>query len=150
MLTRSVSLGFVISLVAAACSPSSQSGVPVGPGDEKIVFTGDQKADWGQIVTLEDQAKAILKTAGCSSAAECRTAPVGSRACGGPRYYLVYCAQTTDSAALYRKLDAVAAAEREYNQRYNLVSTCEFRMPPNVALVAGSCLQQTQPIQQVP
>lgn len=150
MLTRNISLIVAISLAAAACSPSSQSGVPVGPGGEKFVFTGDQKADWGQIVALEDQAKSILKTAGCGSAAECRTAPVGSRACGGPRYYLVYCAQTTDSAALYRKLDAVAAAEREYNQRYNLVSTCEFRMPPNVALVAGSCLQQTQPIQQVP
>ena len=149
MLTRRISLIVAILLAAAACSPSSQSAVPVGPGDEKIVFTGDQKGDWGQIVALEDQAKAILKISGCDSAAECRTAPVGSRACGGPRYYLVYCAKTTDSAALFRKLDAIAAAEREYNQRYNLVSTCEFRMPPNVSLVAGSCLQQTQPLEQV-
>lgn len=137
------------SLIAAACSSSSQSGVPVGPGDEKIVFTGDQKADWGQIVALEDQAKALVKAGGCNSAAQCRTAPVGSRACGGPRYYIVYCAQSTDSAALFRKLDAVAAAERDYNSRYQLGSTCEFRMPPNVALVAGSCLQ-TQQTQQVP
>ena len=150
MLTRSVSLIVAISLAATACSPSSQSAVPVGPGGEKIVFTGDQKADWGQIVALENQAKAIAKADGCSAAAQCRTAPVGSRACGGPRYYIVYCAQSTDSAALFRKLDAVATAEREYNQRYNRVSTCEFRMPPNVGLVAGSCLQQTQPIQQVP
>ena len=150
MLTRSVSLIVAISLAATACSPSSQSAVPVGPGGEKIVFTGDQKADWGQIVALENQAKAIAKADGCSAAAQCRTAPVGSRACGGPRYYIVYCAQSTDSAAIFRKLDAVATAEREYNQRYNLVSTCEFRMPPNVGLVAGSCLQQTQPIQQVP
>jgi len=150
MLTRSVSLVFVISLVAVACSPNSQNGgVPVGPAGDKVVFTGDQKADWGQIVALENQAKAIAKADGCSSASQCRTAPVGSRACGGPRYYIVYCAQSTDSAALFRKLDAVAAAEREYNQRYNLVSTCEFRMPPNVGLVAGSCLQQTQPIQEV-
>ena len=150
MLTRSVSLVFVISLVAVACSPNSQNGgVPVGPAGDKVVFTGDQKADWGQIVALENQAKAIAKADGCSSASQCRTAPVGSRACGGPRYYIVYCAQSTDSAALFRKLDAVATAEREYNQRYNLVSTCEFRMPPNVGLVAGSCLQQTQPIQEV-
>ena len=150
MLTRGISLIVAISLATAACSPSSQSNVPVGPDGEKIVFTGDQKADWGQIVALEDQARAILKMSGCGSAAECRTAPVGSRACGGPRYYLVYCAKTTDSAALFRKLDAIAAAEREFNQRYNLVSTCEFRMPPNVALVAGSCLQTEQQTQQVP
>jgi hypothetical protein len=150
VLTRRISLIVAISLAAAACSSNSQSGVPVGPGDGKVVFTGDQKADWGQIVALEDQAKATLKIGGCNSAGECRTAPVGSRACGGPRYYLVYCSKTTDSAALFRKLDAIAVAEREYNQRYNLVSTCEFRMPPNVALVAGSCMQTEPGTQQVP
>ncbi len=132
-------------MAAAACSQSSPGPAPVGPGDDKVVFTGDQKADWAQIVALEDQAKTIVKAGRCSSAAQCRTAPVGSRACGGPRYYLVYCAQTTDSAALYRKLDAVAAAEREYNTRYKLASTCEFRMPPNVVLTGGSCQAQQAP-----
>jgi hypothetical protein len=149
MMIRSLSMIFAVSLVAA-CSQGTSGGVPVGPGGDKIVFTGDQKADWEQIVALENQAKAIAKADGCKSASQCRTAPVGSRACGGPRYYIVYCAQSTDSAAFFRKLEAVAAAENEYNQRYNLVSTCEFRMPPNVALIAGSCLQQAQPLQQVP
>lgn len=131
-----------MSLVAAACSQGTNGAVPVGPGGGKIVFTGDQKADWAQIVALEDQAKALVKAEGCSSAAQCRTAPVGSRACGGPRYYLVYCSATTDSAALFRKLDAVAAAEREFNIHYKIMSTCEFRMPPTVALSGGSCQAQ--------
>ena len=148
MLTRSVSVVFAIALIAAACSQSSPGGVPVGPGGDKIVFTGDQQADWAQIAVLENQAKALAKADGCSSAAQCRTAPVGSRACGGPRYYIVYCAQSTDSAALFRKLDAIAAAEREFNTRYNVMSTCEFRMPPNVTSSGGSCQQAQQ--QQVP
>ena len=142
MLTRSISALFAISLAILACSQGSSGGAPIAPGDGNIVFTGDQKADWAQIVALEDQAKAVVKADGCSSATECRTAPVGSRACGGPRYYLVYCAQTTDSASLFRKLDAVSAAEREYNTRYKLMSTCEFRMPPIVALSGGSCTAQ--------
>ncbi len=142
MLTRIVSALFAISLVAVACSQGTNGAVPIGPGSDKIVFTGDQKADWAQVVALEDQAKALIKAEGCGSATQCRTAPVGSRACGGPRYYLVYCAQTTDSAALFRKLDAVAAAEREYNTRYKIMSTCEFRMPPTVALSGGSCQAQ--------
>jgi uncharacterized DUF497 family protein len=132
---------FAIAIVLAACSPKTP-GTPAGPDGDKIVLTGDQKTDWAQIVALEDQAKALVKTDGCSSAAECRTAAVGSRACGGPRYYLVYCSRTTDSAALFRKLDAVAAAEREYNAKYQLVSTCEFRMPPKVALSGASCQAQ--------
>jgi hypothetical protein len=142
MLTRSLSAVFALSLVVAACSQGTNGAVPVGPGNDKIVLTGDQKADWAQIVALENQAKTLVKADGCSSAAQCRTAPVGSRGCGGPRYYLVYCSATTDSAALFRKLDAVAAAEREFNARYNVVSTCEFRMPPTVALSGGSCQAQ--------
>jgi hypothetical protein len=151
VLTRSVSLVFAIAVIAAACSQNSPGGVPVGAGGDKIIFTGDQKADWGQVVELENQAKALAKADGCSSAAQCRTAPVGSRACGGPRYYIVYCAQSTDSAALFQKLDAIAAAEREFNTRYNVMSTCEFRMPPNVTFSGGSCqqTQSTQPTQPV-
>jgi hypothetical protein len=142
MLTRIVSALFAISIVPIACSQGTNGAVPVGPGGDKIVFTGDQKADWAQIIALEDQAKALVKTDGCSSAAQCRAAPVGSRACGGPRYYLVYCARTTDSAALFRKLNAVSAAEGEYNTRYKLMSTCEFRMPPIAGLSSGgSCTQ---------
>jgi hypothetical protein len=128
-------------MVLAACSQQT-AGAPSGPDGDKIVLTGDQKADWAQIVAFENEAKALVKTNGCSSAGECRTAPVGSRACGGPRYYLVYCSRTTDSAALFRKLDAVAAAEREFNSRYQIVSTCEFRLPPKVALTGGSCQAQ--------
>jgi hypothetical protein len=143
MLARSVSAFLAISLVVVACSQGTPGGaLPVGPGSDQVVFTGDQKADWAQIVALEDQAKALVKPEGCSSGAQCRSAPVGSRACGGPRYYLVYCAQTTDSAALFRKLDAVAAAEREFNTRYKIMSTCEFRMPPNATLSGGSCQAQ--------
>ena len=133
-------LAMVTALVA--CSQGTPGGAPSGPDGDKIVLTGDQKADWAQIVAIEDAAKALVKTDGCSSAGECRTAPVGSKACGGPRYYLVYCSRTTDSTALLRKLDAVAAAEREYNTRYKIVSTCEFRLPPQLALSGGSCQAQ--------
>lgn len=131
-----------LSVLFCACAPGVP-GNPSDPGGGKIVFTGDQKADWAQITALEDQAKALVHTDGCASVNQCRTAPVGSRACGGPRYYLVYCAASTDSTALFAKLDAVSAAEREYNQRYNVVSTCEFRLPPKVALSGGSCQAQT-------
>jgi hypothetical protein len=145
MLPRSVSALFAISLVVVACSQSTPGAVPAGPEGDRIILTGDQKADWAQVVAIENQAKALVKAEGCNSAGECRTAPVGSRACGGPRYYLVYCSRTTDSAALFRKLESVSAAERDYNKRYNVMSTCEFRMPPTVALSGGSC--QAQPAQ---
>ncbi|MEO6331400.1 MAG: hypothetical protein ABIV11_03255 [Gemmatimonadaceae bacterium] len=106
--------------------------------------SGSRESDWAAIVRLEDQAKAIAKTSGCSSVSECRTAPVGNRACGGPRYYIAYCAATTDSVALFRKLDEVASAEKAYNRKYQLVSTCEFRMPPPLTLSGGECRAVSQ------
>ena len=133
---------FTIAMVLASCSQGSPGGAPSGPDGDKIVLTGDQKADWAQIVALENEAKALVKTDGCLSIGQCRTAPVGSKACGGPRYYVVYCSRSTDSVALFGKLDAVAAGEREYNTKYKIMSTCEFRLPPKVSLAGGSCQAQ--------
>ena len=104
--------------------------------------TPSEKADWAAIQQLEAQAKKLAHLEGCNSADDCRSAPVGSRGCGGPRYYLAWCAKTTDSAALYRKLDEVAAAERAYNKKYQIGSTCEMRMPPVVGASGGSCIAQ--------
>jgi hypothetical protein len=142
MLIRAISL-IVVGAALLACSQGS-SGAPSDPGTGPVKFTitGDQKADWAQIVALETEAKALVDTTGCASSGECRTAPVGSRGCGGPRYYLVYCSKTTDSVALFNKLAAVSDAERQYNTNYKIVSTCEFRMPPTVGLSGGSCRAQ--------
>ena len=133
--------GFALIGLLVACAQGT-ANAPENPGGGKFIYTGDRDKDWAQIVALEDQAKALVKTDGCASADQCRTAPVGNRACGGPRYYLVYCSRTTDSAALFDKLKQVADAENEYNRRYQVVSTCEFRLPPNVGIVGGACQAQ--------
>ena len=119
-------------------SPAPAAGAE--PGRKQSDLTPAQQADWNAIEHLEAQAKALAIVTGCVSSSECRAAPVGSRACGGPRYYIPWCAKTTDSTALYKKLAEVAAAEQAYNQKYNLASTCEFRMPPVVESSAGTCV----------
>ena len=143
--TRSI-LTLAAAILVAACasntvaSDSDSSGQ--NPGNSAGVnppAASSQQAEWAAIEKLEAEARALASTSGCSTAGECRSAPVGSRACGGPRYYLPYCSKTTDSVALYRKLDEVAAAERAYNTKHNMVSTCEMRMPPELTLTGGAC-----------
>jgi hypothetical protein len=124
-----------------ASTPSDGSGAANPPSGNQGA-SGSQEADWAAILKLEDQAKGIAKTTGCSSSGECRSAPVGSRACGGPRYYIPWCAKSTDSAALYSKLDEVAKAEQAYNKKYNVMSTCEYRLPPHAGIAAGACTAQ--------
>lgn len=127
--------------VATACAQAPAGGTDPGTGPSSgsdAIVAGSQQGDWAAIVKIEDEAKGIARIAGCASS-ECRAAPVGSRACGGPRYYIPYCAKTTDSVALNAKLDEVARAERAYNTKYKIGSTCEFRMPPLVEAIGGSC-----------
>jgi hypothetical protein len=140
MFKRILAAGFFC-VVVAACTQAPVSANPSNnttPGSNQGA-AGTQEGDWAAILKLESEAKAIAKVSGCASS-ECRAAPVGSRACGGPRYYLPYCSKTTDSVALYGKLDEVAKAEQAYNKKYNIMSTCEFQMPPVVEAVGGSCV----------
>lgn len=92
-----------------------------------------------RLVKLEQEARALAKTEGCGSVGSCRTAPVGWRGCGGPRTYITYCAATTDTVALLRKLAELEQAERDYNASSGMISTCEFRMPPGVRLDGRTC-----------
>jgi hypothetical protein len=150
-MSRLRSLGLVASVIFSiiGCTRttvpsdgSSDAAPPVSDG-AKSGGTGGaatpQDADWKAIEKLEAEAKLVAHVEGCAASGDCRTAPVGSRACGGPRYYLPYCAKSTDSVALFKKLDEVANAERAWNKKYQMASTCEMRMPPLVESVGGSC-----------
>jgi hypothetical protein len=112
---------------------------PIERGGEAVPATGPASGEQGRIAQLEREARAIAKTAGCAKASECRTAPVGTRACGGPRTYIVYCAASTDTVALFRKLRELERVEKAYNEKSGMMSTCEFRMPPKAVLTGGSC-----------
>lgn len=88
---------------------------------------------------LEHEARELAHTTGCDSLAQCRTAPLGWRSCGGPRDYIVYCAATTDTVTLFRKLAELEAAEKEYNLKSGMMSTCIMRQPPQISLSGGKC-----------
>lgn len=140
-MTKSTGFYLVAALIVSACVQPPTNGAGAGDSTPPPAGAqpGSQEADWAVILRLEDQAKVIAKTSGCSTVSQCRTAPVGNRACGGPRYYIAYCSTSTNSAALFRKLDEVAAAENAYNRKYQLASTCEFRMPGLITLSGGEC-----------
>ncbi len=115
----------------AASSPDPPSSEP--PSSD--VAAGDSAT----VARLEREARALARTTGCTSAGQCRTAPVGSRPCGGPREYVAWCPTSTDSAALYRKLDELERAEDAWNQARGMMSTCEFRQPPAPTFSGGRC-----------
>jgi hypothetical protein len=122
---RLPALGFLVVVLAGAQCPKPQA-----PAAEQ---------DSARVARLEREARALAKTDGCGSLDQCRAAPVGERPCGGPREYLVYCARTTDTSALNRKLAELRQAEMELNRKSGAMSTCEFRTPPGLARSGGTC-----------
>ena len=113
--------------------PSRQRDMPIVGAPED---TGGARAT---IARLEREARAIAKSTGCNSVAACRTAPVGAKACGGPRDYITYCAATTDTAKLMRTLRELERVEKAYNATSGMMSTCEMRLPPTTELVGTTC-----------
>src|SRR3982751_1505906 len=92
----------LVMLVASCVAPPKRTADTT---DSTGAYVSAPVDDRTRLARLEREARALAKTDGCSTSETCRTAPVGWRGCGGPRSYLVYCAATTDSVALYRKLD---------------------------------------------
>jgi hypothetical protein len=129
---------------AAGSEPVTIAPVERGGGAAPALDTGARAAsgEQGRMARLEREARAIAKTTGCSTTSACRTAPVGARACGGPRSYIVYCAASTDTVALFRKLRELERVEKAYNDKSGMMSTCEMRLPPTAALVGGVCREK--------
>jgi hypothetical protein len=93
---------------------------------------------------LENQARSLAASEGCSDVSQCKSAAVGAMACGGPRDYLVYCAATTDEDTLLRTLSQLQRSEEQANQQCGSFSICIFVSEPQVELVNGVC-QKAEP-----
>jgi hypothetical protein len=65
---------------------------------------------------------------------------------------VVYCAATTDTVALFRKLKELETAEKTYNAKSGILSTCELRTPPGPRLAGRSCRDgpSGQPVRETP
>jgi hypothetical protein len=91
------------------------------------------------------EARVLVHAEGCASTAGCAAAPVGVKACGGPREYLVYCRTTTDEAKLLATLDEARRAEQRYNELTDAVSDCLLLLAPETfVLDNGRCAAGAQ------
>jgi hypothetical protein len=92
-----------------------------------------------EVTRLEARLRELASDSGCETLSQCKTVPVGERACGGPREYVVYCATSTDEPALLAVAESLKQAEIRHNEATGAVSTCEMRLPPDLTIEAGVC-----------
>lgn len=135
----------VVGFVVIACARSNQgaSDTSLGGPDTSAAADQGQESETelrAEVERLEQRLRSLAKADGCESTGSCKTVPVGERACGGPREYVIYCATTTDEPALLAVADSLRQAEIKYNTATGAVSTCEYRLPPTVILSGDRCV----------
>ena len=124
-----------------ACAPATPgSGDSATASDDSAAVQNQPVRLQAEVTRLEARLRELASSDGCDSAGQCKAAPVGERACGGPRDYVVYCATSTDEPALLAVVDSLKEAEMRLNEATGAVSTCEMRLPPEMEVVAGKCV----------
>ena len=79
----------------------------------------------------------------CDNAEACSTVAFGSKPCGGPWSYIIYCADTVDEDALHASVSEHAELEHQYNIDNAIASDCSEATEPSVELVDGVCVAVT-------
>lgn len=83
--------------------------------------------------------RALVGDAACSDSAQCRTLPLGARACGGPEAYLAYSTAKGSKAQLRSLAERYQAERRAANKASGMISTCQFMPDPGAVCQAGRC-----------
>lgn len=112
------------------------------PRDDDAARTDLPVGSAGQSsIDLLAEIHALAKPQGCASTADCRTLPVGRKACGGPRAYVVFCPRRTDVAKLTARIAQLERIDIELAK--GTVSDCMLVTPPTVVATGGVCSGST-------
>ena len=96
--------------------------------------------DLEALEALELESRAMAGTGSCEEEASCTTVAFGSKPCGGPWEYVVYCASEIDEEAFLAKVAEYNTAEEEYNLLHGIASDCSEAIDPGAMLVDGVCV----------
>jgi hypothetical protein len=120
-------------LACAACTSGARTPAPPpAPAAQPAAAT---PAAGG---TLE-QIRALIGAAACTKAAQCRTLPLGARACGGPEGYLPWSSAQTSGQALAALGERYKAERTAQNAASGAMSDCRFIADPGALCRAGTC-----------
>jgi len=98
-----------------------------------------KEEDLAELTALHEDIELIIDSGICSENASCDYIAFGSKACGGPKTYLVY-STSIDTELLKQKVATYNALENAYNKKWGVISDCAYVLPPNkVTCINGKC-----------
>jgi hypothetical protein len=100
-------------------------------------FTKEE--DLAELNALQKEIELLVDSGVCSENSGCDYIAFGSKACGGPKAYLVF-STSINVELLEQKVETYNALENAFNQKWGIISDCSVPIPPvDVACVTGKC-----------
>ncbi len=123
-----------VSQAASASAPAPAPAAPVpantpAPAQAPASKQGDLLA----------QIRALIGNASCTDGSQCRTLPIGARACGGPEGYLAYSTSSAPEAELKALAERHKQERADFHAKSGMMSNCRFMPDPGAVCVAGTC-----------
>lgn len=92
---------------------------------------------------LAEELRTLIGPAACTEDSQCRSLPVGAKACGGPAGYWAWSTQGTDVQRVTELAARQAQAARQEVEASGMRSNCAIAVEPGVACVANRCQLQS-------
>jgi len=119
---------------AAQAAPAPAPAAPVSPSAPAPAQAPAAKQD-----DLLAQIRGLIGTASCTDASQCRTLPIGARACGGPEGYLAYSTSSAPEAELKALAERHKQQRADFHAKSGMMSNCRYMPDPGAVCVAGTC-----------
>ena len=98
-----------------------------------------QEAEKEVIDNLKIEIKNLAGTSICSEEYSCYSVGIGAKPCRGFWEYIVY-SNSIDIVTFLAKIETLNELEKEYNEKYSILSDCFMAMPPSsITCVDGKC-----------
>ncbi len=98
-----------------------------------------KEEDLAELAALQEEIELMIDSGDCSENSDCESIAFGSKACGGPKTYLVF-STTIDVELLEQKVAIYNELENDFNKKWGIISDCSVPTPPvDVICVAGKC-----------
>lgn len=137
---RSAKASFSLAMVASVCLVLQGCSVAATPTDPSMVrSTSALVAPVGTV----QQIKAEIGDAACTDTAQCRSLPLGAKACGGPETYLAWSTTKSTASSLQALATRYAGERRAQIAANHEISTCSMMLAPAaICGPAGHCVLQ--------
>lgn len=87
----------------------------------------------------------MIGPAACTADSQCRSLPVGARACGGPAGYWAWSTESSDAKQVLDLARRQAEAQKRENAASGMQSDCRMLTDPGAACVANRCELLSKP-----